>query len=69
MLFEINKIYKDYGEYALYNDNELINNLNENDILSFVKSLKHEDIFIGGCCGFGIKEMEKLFDILKNIIN
>ena len=46
---------------------ELNFDLDENDILSFIKSLKHDDIFIGGCCGFGIKEMEKLFDILKKI--
>ena len=33
MLFEINKTYKDFGEYALINDNNLIDNLYKNYIL------------------------------------
>ena len=32
MLFEINKTYKDFGEYALINDNNLIDNLYKNYI-------------------------------------
>ena len=32
MLFEINKKYKDYGQYAFDNDEDLINNLYKNYI-------------------------------------
>ena len=48
---------------------ELNFSLDEDDIISFINNLKYKEIFIGGCCGFGIREMEKLFNILKKIKN
>ena len=35
-------------------------------ITSFLNSISHKEIFIGGCCGYGTKEMKELIDNLSN---
>ena len=32
----------------------------------FLKTLPFDEIFVGGCCGYGIKEMEILIKDLKD---
>ena len=43
------------------------NKLDQKDIISFLTNLKHDEIFIGGCCGYGIREMKELFNLLKEL--
>ena len=74
--FYCNKIHED--EYAKDTTNSLIvekqNNLqkyyshnlsDEDEIKEFISKLSYNEIYIGGCCGYGVKEMKNLIDKLK----
>lgn len=74
--FYCNKIHED--EYAKDTANSLItekqnnlqkyysNNLSDEDeIKEFISELSYNEIYIGGCCGYGVKEMKNLIDKLK----
>ena len=39
---------------------------NISEIKQFLKTLPFDEIYIGGCCGYGIDEMKKLINNLKN---
>tara|TARA_A100001015_G_scaffold255749_1_gene297384 strand:- start:498 stop:1337 length:840 start_codon:yes stop_codon:yes gene_type:complete len=43
------------------------NKLDQKDIISFLNNLKHDEIFIGGCCGYGVAEMKELFNLVKKL--
>lgn len=74
--FYCNKIHED--EYAKDTTNSLIvekqnnlqkyysNNLSDEDeIKEFISEISYNEIYIGGCCGYGVKEMKNLIDKLK----
>ena len=46
---------------------KLNNEVDQKDIISFLNSLKCDEIFIGGCCGYGVKEMKELFNVVRDI--
>ena len=41
--------------------------LKKKKIKLFLNNLDHDEVFIGGCCGYGIKEMQLFIDDLKKI--
>uniref|UniRef100_A0AB39JB35 Homocysteine S-Methyltransferase Family Protein n=1 Tax=Florenciella sp. virus SA2 TaxID=3240092 RepID=A0AB39JB35_9VIRU len=40
-------------------------NITKNNLHSFLNKLSFKEVFIGGCCGYGVQEMKELIKILK----
>ena len=41
-------------------------NSNETDkIKEFIDSYEYDKLYVGGCCGYGVKEMRELIDLNK----
>lgn len=59
------KDFKSSGEYLKNNLQKYKNSTNDEEyIKDFIKGLPFNEIFIGGCCGYGINEMKYLIDLL-----
>ena len=41
------------------------NNITQANLVEFLKLIKQEDVIIGGCCGYGLHEMNKLIHCIK----
>lgn len=39
--------------------------IDQKAINSFLNKLKHDEIFIGGCCGYGVEEMKELVNLIN----
>lgn len=44
---------------------KLNHKIDQKAIISFLNKLNHDEIFIGGCCGYGVEEMKELFNLIN----
>ena len=67
--FSCNKINE--KQYSEQSNVSILQNFKNNDNISkdllnnFLNSLEFDEVFIGGCCGYGPKEMEELIEMIN----
>jgi len=69
--FSCNKInekkYAENSDVSKLQNYKINRNITVDKLLEFLNSLDFEEVFLGGCCGYGVQEMKELIEMIHKI--